>query len=98
MSGKFLVRTFSEFDLSAAQTQQILVLFFGVLVKEVKRRVPMASTHLEKVNDIFKCYDTDADDALSFNELTTALEGVSKKITSLPAVRRAIGTYKCMTD
>ncbi|KAG9050650.1 hypothetical protein FS837_003750 [Tulasnella sp. UAMH 9824] len=58
---------------------------WDVLVKEVKRRVPMASTHLEKVNDIFKCYDTDADDALSFNELTKALEGVSKKITTLPA-------------
>ncbi|KAG8984930.1 hypothetical protein FRB90_005048, partial [Tulasnella sp. 427] len=58
---------------------------WAVLVKEVKKRVPMATKHLEKVNDIFKDYDVDADDALSFNELTTALEEVGKKITSLPA-------------
>ncbi|KIO16951.1 hypothetical protein M407DRAFT_180006, partial [Tulasnella calospora MUT 4182] len=58
---------------------------WAVLVKEVKRRVPMASSHLEKVHDIFTCYDKDADEALSFNELTTALEQVGKKITSLPA-------------
>ncbi|KAG8907188.1 hypothetical protein FRB99_005160 [Tulasnella sp. 403] len=55
------------------------------LVEQVKRRVPMASMHLEKAREVFKQYDIDSDDALSFNELTEALVEIGKKITSLPA-------------
>lgn len=46
----------------------------------------MASKYLEKTKDVFKLYDKDGDDALSFNELTDALVDIGNKITSLPAV------------
>lgn len=56
-------------------------------MKEVKKRVPMSSIHLEKAREVFKEYDKDSDDALSFNELTQALVAIGNKITTLPAVR-----------
>ena len=55
-------------------------------MKQVKKRVPMASIHFEKAREIFKEYDTDSDETLSINELTEALVEIGHKITTLPAV------------
>ncbi|KAG9023242.1 hypothetical protein FRB95_013351 [Tulasnella sp. JGI-2019a] len=55
------------------------------LVTQIKRRVPLASKYLEKTKDVFKQYDKDGDQVLSFNELTDALVDIGNKITSLPA-------------
>lgn len=45
----------------------------------------MAEDHLAKVKELFQIYDSDADNALSLNELLTLLVEVGKRITSLPA-------------
>ncbi|KAG8885203.1 hypothetical protein FRB98_001931 [Tulasnella sp. 332] len=55
------------------------------LVVQIKKRVPLASKYLEKTKDVFKQYDRDGDQTLSFNELTDALVDIGNKITSLPA-------------
>jgi len=55
------------------------------MVKHIKQKVPMASTHLEKIRDLFESYDSDKDNTLGFNELTQLLQDLSRKITALPA-------------
>ncbi|KIY50830.1 nucleotide-binding domain-containing protein [Fistulina hepatica ATCC 64428] len=56
-----------------------------IMVKEIRKRVPMAEAHLAQVKGLFQMYDSDADDCLSLNELVRLLEAVGNKITSLPA-------------
>ncbi|KAF9265635.1 putative NADH dehydrogenase, 64 kd subunit, mitochondrial [Marasmius fiardii PR-910] len=56
-----------------------------IMVKRIKKKIPMASNHIEKVRDLFEMYDTDADDSLSLNELVRLLEDLGNKITALPA-------------
>lgn len=53
---------------------------------QIKRRIPMAEDHLQKVRDLFERYDTDKDDSLDLNELALLLQEISSKITPLPAV------------
>lgn len=77
MSGRSWVR---------ALPASIYLFLTAASVKEVKKRVPMASDHLEKTREIFKEHDKDSDDALSFNELHQALIQIGNKITTLPAV------------
>lgn len=55
-------------------------------VSQIKKKVPMAATHLSKVRDLFERYDNDKDDSLDLNELALLLQELSSKITPLPAV------------
>ena len=52
---------------------------------QIRKRVPMAEGHLQKIRDLFERYDTDKDDSLSLNELALLLQEISSKITPLPA-------------
>lgn len=45
----------------------------------------MAADHLAEVKELFRLYDSDADDSLSLNELFRLLQDVGNRITSLPA-------------
>lgn len=56
-----------------------------VMVQEIRKRIPMADAHLTKIRELFEQYDSDADNSLNLNELVSLLEGLGKKITSLPA-------------
>jgi len=56
-----------------------------IMVRRIKKRIPMAEDHLVKVKEMFQMYDSDADDSLSLNELVSLLEEIGNKITSLPA-------------
>ncbi|KIM22237.1 hypothetical protein M408DRAFT_28872 [Serendipita vermifera MAFF 305830] len=55
------------------------------MVAQIKRKIPMAAPHLEKVRDLFERYDIDHDDSLTLNEVATLLAELGNKITSLPA-------------
>ena len=59
---------------------------FLYAASQIKRRIPMAEDHLQKVRDLFERYDTDKDDSLDLNELALLLQEISSKITPLPAV------------
>ncbi len=54
-------------------------------VARIKERVPMAADHLAEVKELFRLYDSDADNSLSLNELFLLLQDVGNHITSLPA-------------
>ncbi|PAV23518.1 nucleotide-binding domain-containing [Pyrrhoderma noxium] len=56
-----------------------------IMAAQIKRRIPMAEDHLQKVRDLFERYDTDKDDSLDLNELALLLQEISSKITPLPA-------------
>jgi len=56
-----------------------------IIVKRIKKKIPMAATHLEKVRALFDRYDSDADNALTLNELAVLLQEIGTKITTLPA-------------
>ncbi|KAM6500321.1 hypothetical protein JOM56_003335 [Amanita muscaria] len=55
------------------------------MVKKIKKRIPLAEKHLEKVKELFERYDTDADNSLSLNELMVLLQDIESQITALPA-------------
>ena len=55
-------------------------------MSQIKKRIPMAEKHLEKVRELFERYDTDKDNSISLNELALLLQEISSKITTLPAV------------
>ncbi len=57
-----------------------------LIVAQIKKRIPMAQKHLEKIRDLFQRYDTDKDDSLNLNELALLLQEISSKISPLPAV------------
>lgn len=59
---------------------------FSLTVAQIKKRIPMAQKHLEKIKDLFQRYDTDKDDSLNLNELALLLQEISSKISPLPAV------------
>ncbi|KAH9996871.1 mitochondrial NADH dehydrogenase [Russula vinacea] len=56
-----------------------------IMVKRIKKKIPMASIHLDKVRALFDLYDSDADNKLNLNELAVLLQEISNKITALPA-------------
>ncbi|KAG9041197.1 hypothetical protein FS842_002682 [Serendipita sp. 407] len=56
-----------------------------IMVAQIKKKIPMAGPHLEKVRDMFERYDIDHDDSLAINEVATLLAELGNKITSLPA-------------
>ncbi|KLO10430.1 nucleotide-binding domain-containing protein [Schizopora paradoxa] len=56
-----------------------------IMVAQIKKRIPMAQKHLEKIRDLFQRYDTDKDDSLNLNELALLLQEISSKISPLPA-------------
>lgn len=56
-----------------------------IMVKKIKKRIPMAADHLVKVKELFQLYDSDSDNSLSLNELLKLLEEIGNRITSLPA-------------
>lgn len=56
-----------------------------IMVKRIKKKIPMAATHLEKVRVLFDLHDADADNALNLNELAVLLQEIGNKITALPA-------------
>ncbi|KAL5511768.1 hypothetical protein ACEPAH_4986 [Sanghuangporus vaninii] len=56
-----------------------------IMAAQIRKRVPMAESHLQKIRDLFERYDTDKDDSLSLNELALLLQEISSKITPLPA-------------
>ncbi|CAG7851984.1 External alternative NAD(P)H-ubiquinone oxidoreductase B1, mitochondrial; AltName: Full=External alternative NADH dehydrogenase NDB1; AltName: Full=NADH:ubiquinone reductase (non-electrogenic) NDB1; Flags: Precursor [Serendipita indica DSM 11827] len=56
-----------------------------IMVARIKKKIPMAGPHLEKVRDLFERYDIDHDDSLTINEVATLLAELGNKITSLPA-------------
>jgi len=56
-----------------------------IMVKRIKKKIPMAATHLEKVRALFDRYDSDADNALNLNDLAVLLQEVGNKLTALPA-------------
>jgi len=55
------------------------------MVQKIKKRIPMADKHVERVKELFERFDTDADNSLSLNELLALLQHISKDITTLPA-------------
>ncbi|KAK2466734.1 hypothetical protein APHAL10511_000992 [Amanita phalloides] len=55
------------------------------MVEKIKKRIPLAEKHLQKVKELFKRYDTDADNNLSLNELLALLQDIGTRITALPA-------------
>ncbi|KAG8833379.1 hypothetical protein FRC17_010775 [Serendipita sp. 399] len=61
------------------------IMFFLKRSHSIKKKIPMAGPHLEKVRDMFQRYDIDHDDSLSINEVATLLAELGNKITSLPA-------------
>lgn len=58
-----------------------------IMVKRIKRKIPMSESHLSQVRELFSLYDKDQDDSLTLNELATLLQELGNKITALPAVR-----------
>ncbi|KAG8924862.1 hypothetical protein FRC02_010144 [Tulasnella sp. 418] len=56
-----------------------------ILVRKLKKKVPMSSKHLEKVKELFESYDSDSDNSLNLNELAALLVEIGNKITTLPA-------------
>ncbi|KAH9079607.1 mitochondrial NADH dehydrogenase [Lactarius deliciosus] len=63
-----------------------------IMVKRIKKQIPMAATHLEKacntrlqVRSLFDLYDSDSDNTLNLNELAVLLQEIGNKITALPA-------------
>jgi len=54
------------------------------MVNAIKKKVPMASTHLQDVRELFERYDKDHDDNLTLNQLNELLTGVARTITALP--------------
>ncbi|KAJ3567954.1 hypothetical protein NP233_g6035 [Leucocoprinus birnbaumii] len=58
---------------------------FEDMVHRIKRKIPMAESHLTQVRELFQMYDSNADDSLSLNELMQLLKDLGNKITSLPA-------------
>ncbi|KAI9458282.1 mitochondrial NADH dehydrogenase [Russula earlei] len=56
-----------------------------IMVKRIKKTLPMAATHLEKVRTLFDLYDSDSDNKLTLNELAVLLQEIGNKITALPA-------------
>ncbi|KAH9981106.1 pyridine nucleotide-disulfide oxidoreductase-domain-containing protein [Lactifluus volemus] len=56
-----------------------------IMVKRIKKQIPMAASHLDKVRTLFDRYDSDADNALNLNELAVLLQEIGNKITALPA-------------
>jgi len=55
------------------------------MVGKIKKRIPLAEKHLQKVKDLFVRYDRDADNSLSLNELQKLLQEIGSRITALPA-------------
>ena len=62
-------------------------------VAQIKKKVPMASAHLEQVRELFERFDSDKDDSIDLNELALLLQEISSKITTLPAVRLPFFTH-----
>lgn len=56
-----------------------------LMVKSIKRMMPMSEMHLDRVKELFELYDQDKDESLTLNELATMLQDISNKITTLPA-------------
>ncbi|KAI0306399.1 hypothetical protein B0F90DRAFT_1689582 [Multifurca ochricompacta] len=56
-----------------------------IMVKRIKKKIPMAASHLKKVRALFDLYDSDADNKLNLNELAVLLQEIGNKITALPA-------------
>ncbi|KAI0283089.1 nucleotide-binding domain-containing protein [Russula aff. rugulosa BPL654] len=56
-----------------------------IMVKRIKKKIPMAASHLDKVRTLFDLYDSDADNSLTLNELAVLLQEIGNKITALPA-------------
>ncbi|KAK7047797.1 hypothetical protein VNI00_006125 [Paramarasmius palmivorus] len=56
-----------------------------IMVKRIKKKIPMAESHVSKVRELFEMYDLDSDNSLNLNELVRLLEDLGKKITALPA-------------
>jgi len=56
-----------------------------IMVKRIKKKIPMAASHLEKVRTLFDLYDSDSDNNLTLNELAVLLQEIGNKITALPA-------------
>ncbi|KAL0574694.1 hypothetical protein V5O48_007279 [Marasmius crinis-equi] len=58
---------------------------FEVMVRRIKKKIPMAEKHVSKVRELFELYDTDSDNSLTLNELMRLLQDLGNKITALPA-------------
>jgi NADH dehydrogenase len=56
-----------------------------IMVKRIKKKIPMAASHLDKVRALFDLYDSDSDNTLNLNELAVLLQEIGSKITALPA-------------
>ncbi|KAI0053855.1 mitochondrial NADH dehydrogenase [Auriscalpium vulgare] len=56
-----------------------------IMVQQIKKKIPMAESHVEEVRQLFDLYDSDADNSLTLNELAVLLQEIGNKITSLPA-------------
>ena len=54
------------------------------------RQVPMASSHLTELRNLFEQYDANHDNALTLSELQELLANVARKITALPAVGKSV--------
>lgn len=65
-------------------------LIYSASVAQIKKRVPMAEKHIEKVRDLFQRYDSNGNDSLDMNELALLLQEISSKITALPAVSNVV--------
>ncbi len=80
---------FEEWKLMGELNHRDILIFFydaHFTVTQIKKQIPMAEKHLEKVRDLFERYDSDKDDSLELNELVLVLQDISSKITALPAV------------
>ncbi|KAF9792776.1 mitochondrial NADH dehydrogenase [Thelephora terrestris] len=56
-----------------------------LMVKSIKRMMPMSEMHLDRVKELFELYDKDKDESLTLEELATMLQDIGNKITTLPA-------------
>jgi len=56
-----------------------------LMVKSIKRMMPMSEMHLDRVKELFELYDKDKDQSLTLNELAAMLQDIGNKITTLPA-------------
>lgn len=55
------------------------------MVTAIKKKVPMASSHLTELRNLFEQYDVNHNNALTLSELQELLANVATKITALPA-------------
>ncbi|KAF8350507.1 hypothetical protein F5887DRAFT_913519 [Amanita rubescens] len=63
------------------------------MVQKIKKRIPMADKHVERVKELFERFDTDADNSLSLNELLGIVATYKSPKTQTAQVASQEGKY-----